>query len=219
MPTGFVRRSVSVLTATALAVVLGSPAADAGPSQYPPSRTVDVRLIGINDFHGNLQPPAGSSGRVTLDNGTTVDAGGAAFLATHAKTLESQAKYSILLSAGDNIGASPLPSALFHDEPTIEFLNDIGLDASAVGNHEFDEGYAELKRIQFGGCHPTDGCQFRPTYTGAKFPFLGANVFFTNGLPAVLPFTVKFEGGIPIGIIGITCRTCRPWSPRLPWRD
>ena len=199
MPTGFVRRSLSVLTATALAVALGASPAVAWPSPRP-SQTVDVRLIGINDFHGNLQPPAGSSGRVALDKGTTVDAGGAAFLATHVKTLESQAQHSILLSAGDNIGASPLPSALFHDEPTIEFLNDIGLDASAGGNHEFDEGYPELKRIQLGGCNPTDGCQFRPTYTGAKFPFLGANVFFTNGLPAVLPFTVKFEGGIPIGI-------------------
>jgi len=203
MPTGFVRRSLSVLTATALAVALGASPAVAWPSPRP-SQTVDVRLIGINDFHGNLQPPAGSSGRVALDKGTTVDAGGAAFLATHVKTLESQAQHSILLSAGDNIGASPLPSALFHDEPTIEFLNDIGLDASAVGNHEFDEGYPELKRIQLGGCNPTDGCQFRPTYTGAKFPFLGANVFFSNGFPAVLPFTVKFEGGIPIGIIGIT---------------
>jgi len=103
-----------------------------------------------------------SSGRVSNADGSTTDAGGAAFLATHVKTLESEVKNSILLSAGDNIGASPLVSALFHDEPTIEFLNDIGLDASAVGNHEFDEGYAELKRIQFGGCHPTDGCQFRP---------------------------------------------------------
>ncbi len=161
-------------------------------------------MIGINDFHGNLQPPDGSSGRVFNADGTTTDAGGAAFLATHVKTLESQAEHSILLSAADNIGASPLPSALFHDEPTIEFLNDIGLDASAVGNHEFDEGYAELKRIQLGGCNPTDGCRFRPTYTGAKFPFLGGNASFSNGFPAVLPFTVKFEGGIPIGIIGIT---------------
>ena len=206
MPTGFVRRSLSVLTAAALAVALCASPADAWPpSQSPPSRTVDVRLIGINDFHGNLQPPTGSSGRVVIGGvAEPVDAGGAAYLATHVKTLESQAKNSILLGAGDNIGASPLASALFHDEPTIEFLNDIGLDASAVGNHEFDEGYAELKRIQLGGCHPTDGCQFRPKYSGAKFPFLGANVFFSNGFPAVLPFTVKFEGGIPIGIIGIT---------------
>ena len=80
----------------------------------------------------------------------------------------------------------------------------IGISASAVGNHEFDEGYKELLRIQFGGCHPTDGCVFRPTYDGAKFPFLGANVTFDNGLPAVLPFTVKVSGGIPVGIIGAT---------------
>jgi len=159
----------------------------------------------MNDFHGNLQPPTGSSGRVVICGvAEPVDAGGAAYLATHVKTLEPQAKNSILLSAGDNIGASPLPSALFHDAPTIEFLNGTGLDASAVGNHEFDEGYAELKRIQLGGRHPTDGCQFRQPYTGAKFPYLGANVFFSNGFPAVLPFTVKFEGGISIGIIGIT---------------
>ena len=92
---------------------------------------------------------------------------------------------------GDNIGASPLASALFHDEPTIDFLNAIGMNASAVGNHEFDEGYTELLRMQFGGCHPVDGCAVRPTFAGAKFPFLGANVSFTNGLPALLPFTVK----------------------------
>lgn len=85
-----------------------------------------------------------------------VDAGGAAFLATHVNTLESQAKNSILLSACDDIGASPLVSALSHDELTIEFLGDIGLDASVVGNHDFDEGYAELKRIQLGGV-PPDG--------------------------------------------------------------
>ena len=69
-----------------------------------------------------------------------------------------------MLSAGDNIGASPLPSALFHDEPTIDFLNMIGLSASAVGNHEFDEGYKELQRIQFGGCNPpTAACSARRT--------------------------------------------------------
>ncbi len=199
-------RTMIVATAVAAAVALFGSGAQAQARTSPgQSATVDVRLIGINDFHGNLEPPAGSSGRVLLDDGkSTVNAGGAAYVAAHIKTLESQVKNSILLSAGDNIGASPLPSALFHDEPTIEFLNDIGLDASAVGNHEFDEGYRELLRIQFGGCNPTDGCQFRPRYSGAKFPYLGANVTFTNGRPAILPFTVKFEKGIPIGIIGAT---------------
>ncbi|MGZ8352336.1 MAG: bifunctional metallophosphatase/5'-nucleotidase, partial [Allosphingosinicella sp.] len=158
-------------------------------------------------FHGNLQPPTGSSGRIVLTDGTTVDAGGAAYLATHVKQLAAEQPHSLVLSGGDNIGASPLPSALFHDEPTIEFLNSIGTDASAVGNHELDEGSRELGRIQLGGCHPTDGCQFRNPYPGADFPFLASNITFTNsGLPATLPFTVKVVGGVKVGIIGATLK-------------
>jgi 5'-nucleotidase len=206
--TSFLRRT-AVLAAATLAVVGVASAAPANAAPAPSGHgagTTSVRLISLNDFHGNLQPPSGSSGRVTLDDGTTVDAGGAAYVATHVKQLRAAVPNSVVLSAGDNIGASPLASALFHDEPTIAFLNAIGVSASAVGNHEFDEGYKELLRIQFGGCHPTDGCQFTPTYGGAKFPFLGANVYFDNGLPAVLPFTVKISGGVPIGIIGATLK-------------
>jgi 5'-nucleotidase len=176
----------------------------ATPALAKPAATVDVRVIAFNDFHGNLEPPTGSSGRVVLPDNSTVDAGGAANMAAHIKRL--QTKNSFVVSAGDNIGASPLASALFHDEPTIEFLNDIGVKASVVGNHEFDEGFKELQRIQFGGCHPVDGCQFRDPYKGAKFPFLGANVYTDRGLPALLPVTVEFSGGIPIGIIGVTLK-------------
>ncbi|GAB3914355.1 bifunctional metallophosphatase/5'-nucleotidase [Kibdelosporangium lantanae] len=194
-----IRRAAVLAAATVgLAGVAGTPAF------AKPASTTDLRLIAVNDFHGNLEPPAGSSGRVVLPNGTTVDAGGAAYLATHVKQLRT--RNSLVLSAGDNVGASPLASALFHDEPTIEFLNDIGVNASVVGNHEFDEGYRELQRMQFGGCHPTDGCQFRPTFQGARFPFLGANVTFDNGLPAVLPFSVQIVDGIPVGIIGVTLK-------------
>lgn len=194
-------RTVTTLVAAAAAITVGlagSPAAAA------PSTTTDVRLITFNDFHGNLQPPAGSSGRVTLPGGGTVDAGGAAYLATHVKQLRAEVRNSLVLSAGDNIGASPLDSALFHDEPTMDLLNDLGVSASAIGNHELDEGYRELQRMQFGGCHPTDGCEFRPSYRGAKFPLLGANISFENGLPAALPFTVKSVGGVPVGVIGVT---------------
>lgn len=196
-----VRRAAAVAAAAVTAVGLA-----AAPAVAAPAATTQVRLISFNDLHGNLQPPSGSSGRVTLADGTTVDAGGAAYLATHAKQLRAQVANSVLLSTGDNIGASPLASALFHDEPTIAVLNAMGVSASVVGNHEFDEGYKELLRIQFGGCHPTDGCQFTPRYTGAKFAHLGANVTFTNGLPAVLPFTLKISGGVPIGIIGVTLK-------------
>lgn len=194
------RRTVAVAAAALAAVVVTATPASAQRTD----QTTDVRLITFNDFHGNLEPPSGSSGRITLSDGTTVNAGGAAYLATHVKQLESQARNSLVLSAGDNIGASPLTSALFHDEPTIDFLNEIGVQASVVGNHEFDEGYQELQRIQSGGCHPTDGCQFDKSYKGADFPFLGSNVYFDDGLPALLPFTVKISGGVPIGIIGAT---------------
>lgn len=183
--------------------VLATAALSGTPVSAAPA-TVDVRLIAFNDLHGNLDPPAGSSGRVTLPDGSTVDAGGAAYLATHLAKLRGEVRNSVVLSAGDNIGASPVNSALFHDEPTIDFLNEIGVSAAVVGNHEFDEGYAELQRIQDGGCHPEDGCQFRDSYDGADFPYLGANVTFDDGRPALMPFSVQRVQGMPIGIIGVT---------------
>jgi 5'-nucleotidase len=192
-------RAVAVAAAAVSLVGLA-----ATPALAKPAATVDVRVIAFNDFHGNLEPPSGSSGRVILPDNSTVDAGGAANMAAHIKRL--QTKNSFVVSAGDNIGASPLASALFHDEPTIEFLNAVGLKASVVGNHEFDEGFKELQRIQRGGCHPVDGCQFHDPYKGAKFPFLGANVYTDRGLPALLPVSVEFSGGIPIGIIGVTLK-------------
>jgi 5'-nucleotidase len=199
LSTRFARRTVAATAAMVAVAGLASANATAAPAP----KTTDIRLISINDLHGNLTPPSGSSGRVTLSDGTTVDAGGAAYLVTHVKQLRAQVRNSMVLSAGDNIGASPLNSALFHDEPTIELLNLLGLTASSLGNHEFDEGYRELLRMQFGGCHPTDGCQFHDSFKGAKFPYLGANVTFDNGLPAALPFTIKVSGGVPIGIIGL----------------
>ncbi|WP_033289961.1 bifunctional metallophosphatase/5'-nucleotidase [Amycolatopsis jejuensis] len=194
----FTRLAVTAAAALATVAVTSAPAEAA--------QTTDVRIITLNDLHGNLEPPSGSGGRVTLPDGSTVNAGGAAYVATHVKQLEAQVRNSMVLSAGDNIGASPVISALFHDEPTIEFLNDLGVKASVVGNHEFDEGYRELQRMQFGGCHPADGCQFRDKFGGADFPFLGSNVYFTNGVPALLPFSVQVSGGVPVGIIGATLK-------------
>ncbi|MEU5690936.1 bifunctional metallophosphatase/5'-nucleotidase [Actinosynnema sp. NPDC020468] len=194
-------RRVGALAVTAAAAVSLTLAQT--PAQAD-TRTVDVRLIGINDLHGNIEPPTGSSGRVTLADGTVVEAGGAAYNATHVKKLQSEVKNSVVVGQGDLIGASPIISALFHDEPTIEILNRVGLEATAAGNHEFDEGYKELLRIQKGGCHPTDGCQFRDKYKGANFPILGANVTLAkNGLPALPPFWVEYREGVPIGFIGM----------------
>ncbi|MDX8056105.1 bifunctional metallophosphatase/5'-nucleotidase [Lentzea sp. BCCO 10_0798] len=200
----FRRLSVLAITAAAATVISATGPAQADVQSLRGRGTVDVRLIGINDLHGNLEPPTGSSGRVILPDGTTVDAGGAAFNATHIKNLQKEVRNSVIVGQGDLIGGSPLVSALFHDEPTIEVLNEVGMDATAAGNHEFDEGYKELLRIQRGGCHPVDGCQFRDEYKGAKFPILGANV--TNaksGLPALPPFWVEIRDGMPIGFIGM----------------
>lgn len=197
-PGRFGRCAAALGTAVLVTAALSGTPVGAAPA------TVEVRLIAFNDLHGNLDPPAGSSGEVTLPDGTTVEAGGAAYLATHVAQARSEADHSLVLSVGDNIGASPVNSALFHDEPTIEFLDQLDVSAAVVGNHEFDEGYAELQRIQSGGCHPEDGCQFREPYDGAGFPYLGANVTFEDGRPALLPYTVERVQGVPIGIIGVT---------------
>lgn len=198
--------TVASLTCGAL-VLTGSPslAAKGGPKQPPPGQTVPVRLIGFNDLHGNLDPPAGSSGQVTLADGSVVAAGGAAYLAAHAKRLGKQSRNSFVVSSGDAVGASPVNSAIFRDEPSIEVLNAMGTKAMAVGNHEFDEGYGELLRLQNGGCHPVDGCQFRKRFTGADFPILGANVYREpSGRPALLPYTVLKASGVKVGVIGVT---------------
>src|ERR1700733_803862 len=123
---------------------------------------VDVRILAINDFHGYLRPPAGGI-RISDPNDKTkkimVPAGGAEHMATLVKQLRENRKNTIFVAAGDLIGASPLLSGLFHDEPTIEALSTMGLEITAVGNHEFDEGKTELLRIQNGGWPPRDGRQ------------------------------------------------------------
>ncbi len=161
----------------------------------------------MNDFHGYLEPPAGSSGRIVDDTGATVDAGGAEYLATHVKQLrrERVEKYSMLVGAGDLVGGSPLLSALFHDEPTVEFFSQLGMFASAVGNHEFDEGITELLRLQNGGCHPVDGCFDSDGFAGAKFTYLAANVRDEKTGRLVMPaYAIKrLERGLSIGFIGM----------------
>ncbi len=162
-----------------------------------PSGTVDVQLLAINDFHGNLQPPSGSGGRVgtpTSDAACIAAApncflaGGVEYLATHVHALEAtNPDRTLVVAAGDSIGGTPLVSAAFHDEPTIEALNALGLDLTSVGNHEFDEGVDELLRMQNGGCHPVDGCQDGDGFSGADFQFLAANVVKKSNQKPILP--------------------------------
>jgi 5'-nucleotidase len=195
------RRAV-IPAAIALLLVASTAALAAKPPDVPKG-TVDVQLLSINDFHGNLEPPAGSSGRISTPGGN-VDAGGVEYLATHVRALEATNPNTVVVSAGDLIGASPLLSALFHDEPTIEAMNLIGLDFNAVGNHEFDEGAAELLRMQDGGCHPVDGCLDGDDFAGADFRFLAANVVRNDNGKTLFPaYKVRSFAGAKVAFIGI----------------
>ena len=199
------RRSFMILAALVLLAIMALPVAAA------PSGTVSVQILAVNDFHGNLEPPSGSSGRIgSLTNNQCIApacylAGGVEYLATHIRNLRATNPNTVVVSAGDLIGASPLTSALFHDEPTIEAFNQIGLDFNAVGNHEFDEGAAELLRMQNGGCHPVDGCQDGDPFYGANFQFLAANVVRqNNGKTLFPPYKIRSFGAAKVAFIGMT---------------
>jgi len=186
---------------------------------HSPGNTVDVQLLAFNDFHGNLEPPSGSNGRIG-----SIEAAGVEYFATHLARLKSTNPNTLVVSAGDLIGASPLLSGLFHDEPTIEALNAVGLDVTSVGNHEFDEGWAELYRMQHGGCHPVDGCRDRTPFSGAAFQYLSANVFVdphradaslveksvanpgSRSRTLFPAYAIKEIGGVKIAFIGMTLK-------------
>ena len=201
------RTSLTAIAAAGLASALILAMADPAAAKTP--STVDIQVLAINDFHGNIQPPSGSSGTITtLDaagNTVAVPAGGVEYLTTHLKNARVGHPNTITVAAGDLVGASPLASAAFHDEPTILAMNNLGLSLSSVGNHEFDEGKAELKRLQYGGCRADDGC-YDPTtpYAGADFRYLAGNVIDdSTHLPLLPPFWIKIIGGQPVGFIGL----------------
>ncbi|MDC2960589.1 bifunctional metallophosphatase/5'-nucleotidase [Streptomyces gilvifuscus] len=201
--------AAGLATVGALAAALPADAHENKGGGHHPSRYQDVQLLSFNDLHGNLEPPSGSSGRVTelQADGTTktIDAGGVEYLATHLREARQGKAYSITAAGGDMVGASPLVSGLFHDEPTIEALNKLDLDVTSVGNHEFDEGSKELKRLQYGGCHPTDGCYTDEGFEGADFPYLAANVLDEKtNKPILKPYWVWKKKDVRIGFIGVT---------------
>ncbi|MFD7082560.1 bifunctional metallophosphatase/5'-nucleotidase [Streptomyces sp. NPDC002181] len=206
------------LTFAAIAVTAGAgamvaaalPAGAASGGGAAKSRTVDVQMLSFNDFHGTLEPPQGSSGTVSerQADGTTkaIPAGGVEYLATSLREARKGHEYSVTAAAGDMIGGSPMLSGLFHDEPTVEALNKLKLDVSSVGNHEFDEGKTELRRMAYGGCHPVDGC-FEPgkEFTGAEFKYLAANVTDEKTKrPMMNPTFIWQKGDVKIGFIGVT---------------
>jgi 5'-nucleotidase len=191
-----------------LAAALLAAALLAGCATPPPAEPVKVKILAINDFHGNLKPPLGGI-RVKdpANPGKTmnVDAGGAEYLATQVALLRGKNPNNIMVAAGDLIGASPLLSALFHDEPTVEAMGLIGLETSSVGNHEFDKGVTELLRMQNGGCSPVDGCKGPQPFKGAAYKYLAAStVVEATGKTLFPPYHVKSFQGIPVAFIGLT---------------
>ncbi|MFC5722603.1 bifunctional metallophosphatase/5'-nucleotidase [Streptomyces gamaensis] len=204
--------SAAVLATTAGALVTATPAGADSLTRHGRGRTVDVQLLSFNDLHGNLEPPQGSSGTVTetQPDGSkkAIPAGGVEYLASALRDARKGHRYSVTAAAGDLVGASPLMTGLFHDEPAIDALNRLGLDVTSVGNHEFDKGRAELLRKQNGGCHPKDGCAEKgKRFRGAGFPYLAANVLDEKtGKPILKPYTVWKRGPVKIGFIGVTTK-------------
>ncbi len=198
------RRRLALLSAVVLSLTFAVPVSAHGGDHRPrpkpkPDPIVNVQVLAFNDYHGHLE--ATTPGTVG-----TVPAGGSEYLATHLKTLRKGHRNTVTVAAGDLIGGTPFLSGIFHDEPSVESLNALGLDVSSVGNHEFDQGVKELRRMQYGGCHPVDGCYFpNKPYRGADFPWLAANVVKEGTNRTVLPpYWIKKFQGVKVGFIGMT---------------
>ena len=202
--------TTAATTATRLLTLALLAGALAGCATPPPAAPVRVKVLAINDFHGNLKAPLGGiriKDPADPAKTITVAAGGAEQLATAVAELRAANPNHIFVAAGDLIGASPLLSALFHDEPTVEALSAMGLEASAVGNHEFDKGANELLRMQGGGCSPLDGCKGPQPFKGASYRYLAASTVVDASGKTLFPaYHVKRFQGIPIAFIGLTLK-------------
>ena len=211
------KRAASVCLWAALASVF-SLAFAAEPAAKEP---ITLSLISLNDFHGNILPPPGSVLVPDRSNeaGARVSTGGAAYISTLVQSLKQlNPGRTLVVGAGDMIGASQLTSGMFHDEPTIDILSQIGLEITSVGNHEFDKGRSELLRMQKGGCFPktadgsagivgVDTCMNQGQFKGASFQYLAANVTDQKtGETLFPPYAVRTLGGVRIGFIGLTLK-------------
>ncbi len=177
----------------------------------------NLRLLAFNDFHGHLEKGTNSlflPSSPTSTSTVRVATGGADFLAGKLNELRAGNTNTLVISSGDAIGGSPLASAFFRDEPTIELMNLMKVDINVVGNHEFDKGLAELRRIIAGGCSTDTSdpnlsscANSARSYAGAKFNFLAANVVGADGKPILSPYVIKTVGTQKVAFIGVVTRT------------
>jgi 5'-nucleotidase len=205
------RRPMVRAFATLLAA-LGLSACASVPAP-PVAQPVTVRIVGLNDFHGNLEPPTRPLLLDTAAGRQQVYAGGAAYFANAVARLRTQNKFNMAIGAGDLVGASPLSSSLFLDEPTIGVMNRVQLDFTAVGNHEFDRGWRELKRLKNGGCEKftlREPCAVEHDFHGADYPILAANVIMSDGSTLFPAYGIKRFGtgaeAVAVGVIGLTLK-------------
>lgn len=203
------RRTGATMVAVACAATLAAAPASADrpqPKKPQKAKTTTVQLLSFNDYHGHLE--ATDPKLTPVEDPSQTPVGGAEYLSSTLAALREKSGFagSLTVAAGDLIGGSPFLSGMFHDEPSVESLNEMELDVSSVGNHEFDEGTDELLRMQNGGCHPTDGCYFpEAPYAGADFQWLSANVVRKDTGSTLLPGTsIKKVKGAKIGFIGMT---------------
>jgi 5'-nucleotidase len=196
---------IRALPLLALALLLAGCRHDLRPAPVPVA-PVTVRVVAINDFHGYLEASQSPTLR-TLTGDRDAVAGGVLALEGVVSRLRAEQPNLLLVGAGDLIGASPLTSALLHDEPTVEALGRIGLAVTAVGNHEFDRGLAELLRIQHGGC-PEPGCAAgQAPFAGAGYQYLAANVFDADTGERVFPaWRIESVGGARVAFVGALTR-------------
>ncbi|ALT78113.1 bifunctional metallophosphatase/5'-nucleotidase [Paucibacter sp. KCTC 42545] len=201
----------------ALALAL-SAAFGAGVSHAAAIAPIKVKIVGFNDYHGTLESPGTFGANTSVPSASRPAVGGAEYLAAYVAQMRASNPNTVVVGGGDFIGASPLISALFYDEPAVETLNKIGVDFSAVGNHEFDKGKDELRRLQMGGCKLVGGvpdansCKgfgssAPGTFDGAKFKWLSANVIETaTGRPLLPAYGVKSFNGVKVAFIGMTLK-------------
>lgn len=198
--------SIPVLRLGKLAAVLSLLSACAAPPPQPNGAPIDINLVALNDFHGNLESSPLSYTSITDHTPHSIQAGGIDAVAATLQAWRKQDPQLLLVGAGDLVGASPAISGMWADEPTIGAMNLLGLTVTSVGNHEFDAGRLELLRQQNGGCvspRPEKACQFTPTYDGAKFTYLAANVIdHQTGQPFMPAYRIEQSHGVKIAFIG-----------------
>ena len=194
----------AAFVAAILVALLGLYAnADTPPRSEPDGsgNLVKLRLLGVNDLHGHLEAPRPGIG-------------GAAWLKAHLDRATVPGR-TIRVHAGDMVGASPLVSSWFHDEPTMEAGNELGFDVGTLGNHEFDEGGDELLRMLRGGRRTGEEALRRdadgrlvntssPDYAGARYPYIAANTIDREGELRLPPYAIVERAGVRVGFIGVT---------------